>query len=252
MINIDYIKFGLLRSRMVWFGEELPTSKGYHFVSCYSYLADIPDHFPFTQFQEETVRIDLTKDMDGLFKQIHKRRRQKIRRGYKEDIEIKYQTGGKEIFKEFYSLHSKYRIHRGNDPVSLNNLLLPLSKYITVFTGHSHGQTLISEIIIHDGNIAYRFANARNERLIGPASTYIGGVLLWEVIMYFKRCGYQIIDLGGSNLFKRSFGGEIVTNYNYSLAISGIAKALIKVKPVYYSLLKQIYRRRKFPPVYLP
>jgi hypothetical protein len=245
LIVIDYNKFGLLRSKVVWFGEELPSPKGYHFVNCFYYPNDVPFHYPYTKLQESTVRIDLTKSLEDLFRQIHKRRRQKIRRGYKEEINIRHQIGSRNLLKEFCSLFNKFRVPQGNNPLNFNWLLINLCSNIILFWGEYHGRILFMELIVHDGCTAYRFYNVRDETVKCPASTYVGGVLLWEIICHLKRCGCKILDLGGSNFFKKSFGGEIATTYTYHVAISPIAKSFMKGKEIYFSLIKKIYCKAK-------
>jgi serine/alanine adding enzyme len=245
MIDIDYNKFGLLRSRMVWFGEELPSPEGYHFVSCFNYLNELSFHHPYTKLQESTILIDLTKGEGDLFSQIHKRRRQKIRRGYKEEINIRHQIGSRNMLKEFCTLYNKFRIPKGNNPINFNWLLRYLCSNIILFWGEYNGQILFMELIVQDECTAYRFYNVRNETVKCPASTYVGGVLLWEIICHLKKLGCQILDLGGSNFFKNSFGGEIATTYRYDVAVSPIAKSFMKGKEIYFSLLKKIYCKSK-------
>ncbi len=220
--------------------RKLPSLEKYHFISCFNYLNDIPIHYQFRKLQESTVRIDLTKDVDSIFGQIHNRRRQKIRRGYKEEINIVHQIGSINLLKEFCSIYNKFRVSKGNNHINFNWLLKYLCSNIIVFWVEHHGQILVMELIVHDECTAYRLYNVRNETVKCPASTYAGGVLLWEIITYFKRCGCQVLDLGGSNYFKNSFGGEIATTFTYHAAVSPIAKLLMKGKPIYLSLLKKI------------
>jgi hypothetical protein len=187
VIDISYNKLGILKSRMIWFGEELPSTDGYHFVKCYEYFNDLPCSPPYTKIEEPTFIIDLTKDVDYLFRRVDKRRRQKIRRGYKENVVIDSNTCNKKLLSEFVSLFNKYRINRrGYGPLVLNWTILPLGENIILFRGRHAGQTLIMELIVHDGYIARRFESVRNEALNCPASTYIGGVL-WEIILHLKN-----------------------------------------------------------------
>ena len=243
MIDIDFKLFGLLKSREVWYGKELPSVKGYHFIHCKNFFVDILFHHPFEKISQPTVLIDLTKDLDDLFGEIYKRRRQKIRRGFKEDIQIVHQPCSKRLLKESFSLFNKYRVPL-NDPVSCSQLL-HLANNITIFSGYHHGQLLVREIIIHDGLVAYRHMNIINGAIKNPATTYIGGVLIWELIVYFKKLGYHFLDLSaGLNPFKLSFGGEITLVHSYFADVSPLAKTLRQLRSIFNTISKKIRAHR--------
>jgi hypothetical protein len=233
MIELDYKKNGFLKSKMIWFGNKLPPTKGYHFISCYNFLDDLPFYYPYIKLQERSIIIDLTKDLDKLYGQIYKRRRWNIRRGYKEDIRIDVNIGSKLIFEEFRYLYNKYRVPKGYNPVLLNWLLLPLKNNILVFQGSHQGRILIMETVVHDGNVAKRLDSIRDESIKCFASNYVGGVMMWEMINYLKEYGCQIFDLGGVSDYRLSFGGERVTTYTYKAGVSYLAKILLKGVPIY-------------------
>lgn len=240
MIEIDYKKTGFLKSKMVWFGNKLPPTKGYHFISCYNFLHDLSFNYPYIKLQESSIVIDLTKDLDKLYGEIYKRRRWNIRRGYKEDIRINIHNGSKLILKEFRYLYNKYRVPRGYNPILLNWLLMPLKDNILVFQGKHQGRNLIMETIVHDGRIARRLDSIRDESIKCFASNYVGGVMLWEMIQYLKKYGCEIFDLGGVSDYRLSFGGERVTTYTYKAGVSPLAKILLKGVPIYSLLAKEV------------
>jgi len=247
MIDIDYKQLGLFRSKMVWFAEQLPSINGYHSIKCLCCYRKISYHFPFSQYKHHTTLIDLSLDTNRLFEQIRPKRRQKIKRAYKEEIKFKQQNLNYNLLKEFVNLYRKFQVPIGNyltSPWSIK----ALQDNIKVFKGIQNDQTLIMDLVIHDGCTAYRWMRARNKAIKSEASTYIGGALIWEIIQYFKRNSYQTLDLGGHNYFKCTFGGDIVPVYNYSAILSPILKLIIKGKPFFSRLpgplLKAIFRAK--------
>jgi hypothetical protein len=235
MIDIDYMQFGLLKSKMVWFTEQLPSTKGYHYMSCKCCYNKVPYHHPFSQREIPTVLIDLSLDTSRLFEDIHSKRRQKIRRAYKEKVSIVPQELTRDLLKEFVDLYRKFQVPKGNYFTS-PWIIKGLKKNVKVFKGMHYDQVLIMDLVLHDGCTAHRWMRVRNEAIKSQASTYIGGTIVWEIIQHFKKKDYQILDLGGQNHYLRSFGGGVVPSYSYIAILSLAAKAIFMGKPIFSRL----------------
>ena len=207
-------------------------------------------HLPFSQYKFHTILIDLSLDSNRLFGKISPKRRQKIRSAYKERIKIKQEKLNDNLLKEFVYLYRKYQVVKGNYLISPWSIKA-LQDNLKIFKGIHDNKTLVMDIVLHDGCTAYRWMRARNEAIESKASTYIGGALIWEMIQYFKRNGYQTLDLGGHNYFKRTFGGDMVPFYNYQSILSPIPKLIIKGKPILSRLpgilLKPFFGAKNFP-----
>jgi hypothetical protein len=113
MIDIDYKQLGFLKSKAVWFAEQLPAIKGYHIIYCYSCCSKLSCHYRFAQETSDTVLIDLSLDADKLFGLVLPRRRQRIRRAYKEKIQITHHVFDRNLIDEFTYLYRKFQVPRG-------------------------------------------------------------------------------------------------------------------------------------------
>jgi hypothetical protein len=68
--------------------------------------------------------------------------------------------------------------------------------------------------------------------------------MVWEMIQYFKKNQYDVLDLGGaSNYFKLSFGGNRAPIYDYRAILSFSAKMLYDLRPVFYRLPSFLLKR---------
>jgi lipid II:glycine glycyltransferase (peptidoglycan interpeptide bridge formation enzyme) len=255
MIELDYRRYGLLRSKLVYFAEHLPSVDGYHFVSCRHCYKQLPCHYPYEHVQRYTTLFDLAQDSEKLFSQIHRKRRLIIKKGLKIGFQFSFQRPTLEGLKEFRQLYNKFIAPKGAGPLINFGILLDLMPFMTVVTGKFGDQTLMMLLIISDGRTAAIHLGGRNEASSYPQEMYyLGSVMHWEVILYFKNCGLQVFDFGGIALgpdsptagitqHKLSFGGEVVPTHYYEAAVSNLARAFLAGAETGYSLIRRFFNR---------
>jgi hypothetical protein len=254
MIQVDYPRFGWLKSKQIFFGDCLPPTSGYHFISCKNYYRDLPYHPPYKRDECITILIDLTEDLDTIFKQIHTKRRNIIRQGLKFAYSIIHQKPTINNLKEFQELYNKYTVRKGAQGSFSLSTLTSLLPHMTFFIGKYDNIVAEIMILVHDDRTVRCHKVTRNEDHPRYKDCYqLGSVLQWEVLRHFKGLGYQVFDFGGAitedptspmsgvSRYKMSFGGEKAATYWYEAAITPLGRALDKGK----HLLWQCLRRNK-------
>jgi hypothetical protein len=250
MIEVDYRLFGFLKAKQIFWGDYLPSCEGYDYIHCQNYFNDIPYHHPYIRTESHTSIIDLTKDSDQLFGQVHKKRRNILRQGFKRGYSINNQKLTPDILGEFQRLYKRFTLPKGALSLLTGHPLPALSPYMTVFIGEFDNIIYEIMLLIHDGNIVRCHKVTRNEdHPCHKDCYYLGSVLLWEVLMFFKELGYKIFDFGGIVLdpmapmypvsrYKMSFGGETKVTYWYQAKISLVTRWLDQMKPIVRRLIK--------------
>jgi hypothetical protein len=238
MIEVDYRHFGFLKAKQIFYGDSLPSCEGYDFIYCKNYYVDLPLYRPFSRIECKTIIIDLTRDSEVLFKQVHKQRRKRIRQGLEKGYRITSQKPTPDILKEFQRLYERFIVPRGSPAFLTWHAITSLVSYMTAFIGELDDIIYEIKILVHDGRAVRAHWVARN--LDHPRfkdCNDMHSLMQWEAIMHFQRLGYHIYDLGGVRLdpadplyaigqYKRSFGGEIVPTYWYQAMISPLARIL--------------------------
>jgi hypothetical protein len=250
MIEVDYRHFGFLKAKQIFWGDHLPSCKGYDFIYCKNYFIDLPYPHPFSRIECHTNIIDLTKDSDQLFAQVREKRRNILRQGFKMGYSIKNQKLTPDILREFQRLYKRFTLPKGALQFLTWHHLTALSPHMTVFIGEFDDIIYEIMLLIHDGDIVRCHKVTRNEDHPRHKDCYyLGSVLQWEVLMFFKASGYKIFDFGGIVLdpmapmypvsrYKMSFGGETTPTYWYQAKISGLTRLLDQVKPFVKRLIK--------------
>jgi hypothetical protein len=254
MIELDYRRYGLLRSKLVYFAEQLPSVEGYHFVSCRNCYKQLPDNFPYEHEQRYTILFDLAQDSDKLFRRIHRKRQSIIKKGLKIGFQLSFQKPTLEILKEFRQIFNKFIVPKGANPLINFGTLLDLMPFMTIARGKFADQTLMMLLIISDGHTAAIHLGARHEASAYPEEIYyLGSVMHWEIIVYCKNCGLQALDFGGIfgpdaqtdgiRQHKLSFGGEVVPIHYYEAAVTNLAKACLAGVETGYSAIRRFFPR---------
>jgi lipid II:glycine glycyltransferase (peptidoglycan interpeptide bridge formation enzyme) len=255
MVELDYRRYGLLRSKLVYFAEHLPSVDGYHFVSCRNCYKLLPYHYPYKHEQRYTILLDLVQDSEKLFSQIHRKRRQKIKVGQKIGYQFSFQRPTLELLKNFRQLYNKFIAPKGAGPLVNFGTLADLLPFMTLVTASFKDQILMMLFIISDGYTATAHIGARNEASpYQQEMYYLGSVVQWEILLYLKNRGIHVYDLGGIALspnsptagiaqFKLSFGGEVAPIYSYEAAFSNLAKAFLAGAETGYSFIRRFFNR---------
>jgi lipid II:glycine glycyltransferase (peptidoglycan interpeptide bridge formation enzyme) len=198
----------------------------------------------FTRYKKYTSVIDLTQNLDTIWKKMNRNTIRNIKQAEKEDIKIRKNCE----YDKFYQIYRNFLQKKGLTsvfevfgvgPISLESL----KKNGTLFIAELDDKILAGHIFIHDdahiedwvtGSI--RLDNEKDwSKLVACGNRLI----LWETIKYAKEKGIKEFDLGGLfpeektekdpikkgiNTFKLSFGGDLVPGYTYEKGYSTLLK----------------------------
>jgi hypothetical protein len=225
-------KFYLIKTVNIYFvdtpvQESIP---GYHVLTYHTYenWGDIPEYEKHTFF---TTTIDLRQDLETIWGKINRQHRRHIKRSEKNGTQITLSKN----YEGFYQIYKKlFQEKKYADPSGLNVLTPPfMEKYGTLFTAENQGELIGGAFYFHDGkNVLFcegAYKNIENTPESKKLTTDAMCCLHWEAIKYFKEMGNIIFDLGdvssddkeinsqmnGGDVFKRSFGGEVIASYMY-------------------------------------
>ncbi|BAI62614.1 hypothetical protein MCP_2542 [Methanocella paludicola SANAE] len=216
----------LLKYKEIWFSDHLYDVRGYDcviFRNC-DKMMEWPG---FRRSESTTIIMDLSKSEQELWKDMSETNcRKPINRAKKMKVTIKVN----QHYEEFSEINRAFRKEKGLarwDP-SIDFM----KKYGTLFVTEYNGEILSGLFCLSDERTMMQLITSSkrlessNEKKKEIANA--NKLMIWESIIYAKRTGMKIYDWGGYytgevrdiqkeriNVFKRSFGGEIVTRYNY-------------------------------------
>jgi len=189
-----------------------------------------------------TTRIDLSPDINIIWNRIKRQHKRHIRRAQTKGVTITLSNN----FEEFLQINKKVsKLKNYVYPFELN---LPssqfLQKYGLFFIAEYQDEILGRNLYINDGNSALLVSafqkkenTVEHKKLSIDANCY----LHWEVMQYFKNKGVVNYDLSnldcdeipinhqlsGGDYFKRNFGGDISSRYEYRKFKSPLIKNMI-------------------------
>lgn len=166
------------------------------------------------------VMLDLTKGAETLFKEFSQTRRNEIRKVIKKDeLEVKTLETESEL-NELYEIHVAWNARKEIEPDSFEDF-----KFAKEQTDYR--KTLIAK---HDNKVVagsyYRFCKggiveyAANNSLVEYQKLRPNDLIGWRSIEWACETGFTEYSMGGSHLFLRRFGGEIVHSYRYKMDTS--------------------------------
>jgi lipid II:glycine glycyltransferase (peptidoglycan interpeptide bridge formation enzyme) len=243
MLEIERKTF-VFKNKEIWFADCPYDVEGCDSVSFMQCKRKV-DLAEFACYDFDTLVIDLTQSLDAIWGNIRKSCRNEINRAVREGIKVRIN----ENFDEFYEMNKSFRRKKG-----LAGKVLPsefMKRYGTLFTTELNHEVLSGILWLEDEtNIrglqtASKRFDAMREKAI--MAGYANRLMWWESIKYAKEKGIKECDLGGYytgenkndprytiNIFKQSFGGQLVTRYNY-----------YKVYSRTYKLARSMYRRAR-------
>ena len=184
------------------FLEKIYESEGYGKIACLNF------------------EINLDKDPDVVFRAIHKSRRKNIRKAAKSGLEVI--EPGTSSLPDFYRL-----LKETYDNVSLlipdisffNAVFELMPRNTKLFLARYEGKFIAGRIVLfYKKKIFDWYAGASPEYL----SLFPNDVMVWHVLEYGCKNGYELFDFGGAGVvdeeygvreFKKRFGGRLV-EYN--------------------------------------
>ena len=197
-----------------------------------------------------TSVIDLTQDLDTIWKNISKSCRYEIRRAEREGVKVRTSDD----WNELYSMYRSFARAKGSGGGWAEMGRENLTQYLrngTLFTAEFDDHILNGHLYFQDERhmrliIApsrrferEEFSTACPSSLVGHANR----LTVWEAIKYAKNAGMAIFDMGGIytgndqtdpkyriNQFKFEFGGKLTTVYHYYMDRSRVLKVVKRVK----------------------
>ena len=236
-INRNLFSFKI---KEIWFAEHpynIENCDSIFFKSCKNKV-DVKD---FLYEKHATLVIDLTKDLDDIWKNMNKSScRYAINRAIRDRVKVSINKNQ----SEFIKIYKAFRKSKGQSNfisrIYNSELTLIKGNYGTLFTVEHNGNILGGIYLLEDKNTIRWIIGASkrlesNKTLIGNANK----LLIWEAIKYAKSKNLKEFDLGGYSLtaekgseryginkFKERFGGELVTKYFYQKDYSKVLKLI--------------------------
>lgn len=196
--------------------------------------------------------IDLTKDIDQIFREMKKTTRREIRRVEEMLDDIKIYMNGETARKDFFTIYNNFVKQRGH------TYRLSLSRYKQylevgdVFVLYFKGKPYAASLDMPD------YATKRvygvflgSNRLVNDEdqqySSYLNRYLYWHEMQTYKEKGFEIYDFGGGgeqigsrSWFKKSFGGSALKEHHYVFAGSVVTYILGKAVMNSLNLINKI------------
>ncbi|UCE75217.1 MAG: peptidoglycan bridge formation glycyltransferase FemA/FemB family protein, partial [Methanomassiliicoccales archaeon] len=187
----------------------------------------------FTRQEAATLVINLTQDLDVIWKNMNKTCKNLINKAMRQKIVVRLS----ENYEEFYKMLTRFRKKKGLS--GLIERFDVIRKYGTLFVAEFDRKTLAGNIYLEDDNNIRWWIGASKrldvdknmQKMIGDANR----LLIWEAMKYAKEKGIKEFDMGGYytggdkndptytiNIFKQGFGGELTMYYTYERDYSKI------------------------------
>jgi len=195
------------------------------------------------------IFIDLNKSEDELWKEVHSKRKNEIRRATKEGTSFIEFSNCDALKKSWPVLKDVYQRAKLPLPdISLFQNILAReggSSILKIFAALNNGQCIgVLLALCWRERVINWYAGAFQKDL----SKYPNDLLPWEVILWAKRNGYKIFDFGGAGKpgipygvrdFKLKFGGELVNFGRFQKTHKPITMNVAKLGFRLWQLLKK-------------
>lgn len=184
-------------------------------------------------FEEHlNILIDLTKSEELLWKELHSKRRNEIRKAYKEGLIFEVCCSNEELIKSYKILEEVY-----------DRAKLPLPNYdyfVNLSNTKNANFKLHNFVAKYEGKIvgtmlALGYNGTLYDYYAGAYSSYYNknpnDLIPWEVFLWGKKNGYILFDFGGAGKpgipygvrdYKKKFGGVFVNFGRYTKVHSKI------------------------------
>jgi serine/alanine adding enzyme len=195
------------------------------------------------------ILIDLEKSEEQLWKDVHSKRKNEIRRAEKEGTSFAVFTNIDSLEKCWLILNDVYQKARLPLPdISLFKGLVDWedrSFHLIIFAAQNNGKIIGTLLALcWRERVLDWYAGSYQEYL----SKYPNDLLPWESILWAKRNGYKTFDFGGAGKprvpygvrdFKMKFGGELVNFGRFQKTHKPIAMNVAKLGFRLWQLLKK-------------
>jgi len=229
MLEIDKKTF-VFKNKEIWFADCPYDVEGYDSVSFMACKNKV-DLAGFTCYDFPTLMIDLTQGLDAIWGNIKPSCRYHINRALREGIKVRIN----ENFDEFYEMTKSFRRKKGLAGMVVHPEFM--KRYGTLFTAELDDEVIAGIFWLEDeSNIRGLIGSSKRLDVVSKKANIIGNanrLLFWEAIKHAKEKRIKEFDFGGYytgenkddprhtiNTFKQSFGGQLITRYNYDKVYS--------------------------------
>lgn len=184
------------------------------------------------------IVIDLKKDESELWKDVHSKRRNEIRKAKKNGTEFKIGISEEELAISYKILNDVYsRVKLPLPPfnfflniTNINEEKIGLKNFLAIYNNEIIGCMLA---IIYKNTIYDFYAGAYAESY----NKYPNDLIPWEVFKWAKNKGYHTFDFGGAGKpnipygvrdYKKKFGGKVINQGRYEKTYRPILYFLVK------------------------
>ncbi|MBX3290091.1 MAG: GNAT family N-acetyltransferase [Acidobacteria bacterium] len=187
------------------------------------------------------VMLDLSKGSDAIFAGFSQTRRNELRKAERQNLlEIKDIETEAEL-AEMYEIHCDWNRLKGHEPNTFERMRIAVGQRENrrVLIAKADGRVVAGSFyrFVAGGVVEYAANFSRPEhRWLRP-----NDVLGWHAIQWACESGFTHFSMGGSHLFLRRFGGEIITTYRYRRDKSFLKKHELRERVV--SIGVGVYRR---------
>lgn len=245
MLQVDNSRF-IFKTRKIWFSEVPFDITGYDGVTFFECTRNV-DVKGFSREEFTTLVIDLTQDLDTIRKNMDRLSRRSIEYAKKEGIIVRMN----QEYEKFYDINAEFRKAKGLPPYNVE--IEFMKKNGILFLAEYEGNILGGQYHLSDGkHIRFLLNSTKRLEETGKMRTIIGyanRLMIWEALCYAKECGMSSFDMGGYytgkdpdpqkegiNKFKSTFGGHVVTHYNYQKDYSMVYYCARKILSLKYPL----------------
>jgi len=235
MVLIKRKKYGVTYYQK-WFYDEIDLADAFRIVA-YRQLSKRVSLQPFAMEISYSIVIDLSRTIDEIFAQFAKQTRHQIKKAEQEGVKVTFDVQDKE-FIDFFNKFAALR----NLPIMTTSKLESFKNNKIIVASYVDTVPCAMRLYICDGKIARSICSATRTDNKIPTSIlgWSNKLMRFETIKYLKEHGYETYDLGGYakdtqdpklrgiNVFKESFGGTIVEQYNYYSPLYKLAMKLGK------------------------
>lgn len=222
-------------SKGKWINELKSLAKGLKVAKIWIYSIN-PLESLNSFFKEKlfTFVINLADNKELLWEKIGKKTRNMIRKGEKMDVKVKL-ADQEEEFNQWWGVYSKTAEIKGfgRQKLLLVKKIFQEKKLSRLFLSIKDNKIIGGTLFLLDEYPMYWLgAFDKNFGDYAP-----GHINIWEAMLTLKKEGFQLLDLGGisfdekdgSSRFKKSFNGEIKTEYIYEIPVNFIKKKFISL-----------------------
>jgi hypothetical protein len=160
------------------------------------------------------VMLDLSAGADALFSRFSQTRRNEIRKAERQQLLEVSEIRDDEL-DEMYAIHRDWNLRKGSRPDTLEQMKEAIEQRSNrrVFVARTEGKVVAgsfyrfcpSGVVEYAANFSLpEFQHLRPNDTIG-----------WHAIKWACGEGFSHFSMGGSHLFLRRFGGEVVRTYRY-------------------------------------